>query len=147
MPTDDVVACDVCGDMLRLDQGPDQCWWIAAEEIRKDVGGRYIEGWAVRELKSGRRVPYEHGWVELPDGTIHDPTPHHHCVAYCGGISFHFADPEREQHERGIVLPFYRTLTRAPTPDEPNPKYDPALAATYEAARLRAVACCERTNE
>ena len=35
--------------------------------------GWYVEGWAIPDLK-GMRLNQEHGWVELPDGSIIDPT-------------------------------------------------------------------------
>ena len=36
--------------------------------------GWYVEGFAVPDMKGGVRIPFEHGWVELPDGRIIDPS-------------------------------------------------------------------------
>jgi hypothetical protein len=33
-----------------------------------DEGASYVEGWVLAE------IVFEHGWIELPDGTILDPT-------------------------------------------------------------------------
>ena len=35
--------------------------------------GWYVEGFAIPDIR-GVRIPFEHGWVELPDGRIIDPS-------------------------------------------------------------------------
>jgi hypothetical protein len=42
----------------------------AYEEYQR---GWYVEGFAIPDIR-GVRIPFEHGWVELPDGRIIDPS-------------------------------------------------------------------------
>jgi hypothetical protein len=59
--------------------------------------GWYVEGFAIPAIK-GLRLPVEHGWVELPDGSIIDvsfATLGHTDVRYFPAIRFTFAQSLR----------------------------------------------------
>jgi len=59
------------------------CWdnvYLALSQLRWLRAGKYCEGWAVKaaEVRGGKVLSYHppvpHGWIELPDGDIIDPT-------------------------------------------------------------------------
>ena len=64
---------------LAIDAHPHQCFdnaWRMFLRIKPNIfspNGRFIEGWYVVDLPD-RVVMNEHGWCELPNGTILDPT-------------------------------------------------------------------------
>lgn len=66
-----------------------QCYlnaYRATNRLSGVPGARYVEGWVVWH---DAPVPIEHGWLEMPDGTIVDPTP-----VYCNrtdGRTYHGA--------------------------------------------------------
>lgn len=54
-----------------------RCYLNCAEVVMRtwgagEVGALYCEGWAV--VPSLWNIPFEHAWIELPDGRIIDPT-------------------------------------------------------------------------
>lgn len=76
----ETIECSCCGEQVPLSSRIHQCWVIAAEELHlHGVQGLYVEGWAVHRLLSGRLEAFEHAWVELPNGSVHDQAPHNHC--------------------------------------------------------------------
>jgi hypothetical protein len=122
--------CEFCGDelpeLLAVGVNPGTCWWNAEDELYR-LGpaegrvGTYVEGWAVRE-RNGVLEPFEHGWVEL-DGVPRHVTPHHHAVAYFGGIRSEH--PRRDFGRIGVTVPLYRDLTRRELDGgQPNPHFD-----------------------
>jgi hypothetical protein len=57
---------------VRIGALPKLCWTNALEALRTQrllAGGYYVEGWAIINYSV-----VEHGWIELPDGRIVDPT-------------------------------------------------------------------------
>jgi hypothetical protein len=54
-----------------------ECWRNAVMALLVDPAlseGVYVESYAA--WPTGLRLPVHHGWVELPDGTVVDPTAH-----------------------------------------------------------------------
>ena len=139
----DEMRCEFCGEMKPPPSvnsiGADICWWNAVEELRelqdRGVSGMYVEGWGVRR-RAGFLEPFQHGWVELEDGSVYDETPHHHCEKYFSG--FRLGDPEKEARERGAPIPLHRDLGRFDT--------DAALAAGYAHAKEQAETFCREEN-
>ncbi len=128
---------------------PGGCWWNAVETWRKlresgVANARYVEGWGVRD-RDGRLEPFEHGWAERePGGAVVDESPNHGCLEYFPAIRSD--NPDREQAERGIPIPFYRQLTCPHVDGYPNPKYDAEAALRYAQAKLAADAYCREHN-
>ncbi len=57
---------------VRIGALPKLCWTNALKALRTQrllAGGYYVEGWAIINYSV-----VEHGWIELPDGRIVDPT-------------------------------------------------------------------------
>lgn len=96
-----------------------QCYrnaYGAIKRLSNVPGARYVEGWVVWD---DLQVPFEHGWLELPDGTIVDPTP-----AYCNRTDartyfggYHWTATELRDHciailraGRRVTLPLWERI-------------------------------------
>src|SRR5689334_16975912 len=55
---------------------PGECWRNAIMALFQvnDAGARYVEGWAAGPEFPFCYIPMEHGWIEMSDGTVIDPT-------------------------------------------------------------------------
>ena len=87
-----------------IDAQKHQCWnnSVMAVYILDDIlhGAVYVEGWIVYI------VPIEHGWIELTDGTIVDPTiPEAIDVLYFAGVKYSREEIETRLEENGEIRP------------------------------------------
>jgi hypothetical protein len=73
---------------------PKACWANALTALRSQKqlhDAFYVEGWF---LRTAEPLPIEHGWIELKDGTIVDPTvvvvldDQHESYAYFPGVRY-----------------------------------------------------------
>ncbi len=72
---------------------PKACWANALTALRSQKqlqGAFYVEGWF---LQTAEPLPIEHGWIELADGTIVDPTvvvvdEPYKCFEYFPGVRY-----------------------------------------------------------
>lgn len=139
-----MTTCEVCGEELKLEApgrpSPNTCWQNAAHEVQMR-GGLYVEGWAVRPIRSGGFEAFEHGWVEH-DGNPYDGTPHSHAVAFFAGIRT--ANPLAMGAQSGVDIPLFRGLTCSEVDGQPNPRYDASLALAYQRAQQQAHEYCQR---
>lgn len=82
-PTPQPARMDVAASIAlakRIGAQPKQCWQNASAALRGGhkwpklvpAGSKYVEGWA--HIMPGMAIPFEHGWIETPNGDIIDPT-------------------------------------------------------------------------
>jgi hypothetical protein len=67
--------------------------------------GWYVEGFAIPDIQ-GVRLPLEHGWVELPDGTVIDPSfaaLGHREVSYFPAIRLPWKRAEKLLVQRAVL--------------------------------------------
>jgi len=89
------------------------CWsnalsaFLFHKEFHK---GWYVEGWAVPTIKS-IRLPLEHGWVELENGSVIDPTfavLGHRNIEYFPGLKLTYEEAF-SLARKGAKLPHIRS--------------------------------------
>lgn len=108
--------------------------FLARDELHD---GCYVEGFAVPDF-GNFRLPLEHGWVELPDGTVIDPSLAvlgHTDVAFFPAIRLTYRQAERLVADE-VALPCM--LSHRSEPHRRN--YLKAQAQAHEAAFGAAVA-------
>lgn len=133
---------------------PKQCWGNATlalltmGQLQQDWA-RYVEGSAVWQIGEKRTsLPLEHGWLELPDGRIVDPTvvvtvgeEKEPAIRYFPAIRYDYAEV-RWYADREAELP----LVDYGSPDKPEPHdlgrrwSTPAYITAYQEALRAAVA-------
>lgn len=144
--------CPVCGEAYEspaIGPQPAACWWNAFERFRierpSDNRCTYVEGWAVRRRQDEALEPFEHGWVELSDGSRLDPTPHHHAIEYFAALRFDDREMDELLRHR-LTVPFYREVIVDRHGDEGNPHFSAQHADRYADAKQQAERYCLERN-
>lgn len=91
----------------RIEAEPQECYWNARRAVYLNAvggGARYVEGVAVMNMAP---ITFEHGWVELEDGTIVDPTLPDEGYLYFGAFSYEWDDARDFAYDHPGVGPMW----------------------------------------
>lgn len=89
----------------QINARPNECWRNAILALFSTPaleGAVYVEGWCVAFFS------FEHGWLELPDGTIIDPTITEDDMQYFPGVKYTLEELEKRIKKHSLNLPLVR---------------------------------------